>query len=164
MSDDSFESESSSDGGEGIKNLRKQYEEQKKELETLRQEREQRLAAERQSKVAEILAAKGAPAGAAKFYSGEDASEGAVGKWLEDNADVFGVKAPAQPDPNAEAAARVAAASYGSPEVVSNQGNGRVIGDPEELARQIASAPYEELVRLGIMPDPKRDPYRRPVQ
>lgn len=142
--------------GDGIKSLRKQYENEKK----ARADLEQRLAAfekkERESSVAEFLKAKGAPKAAAKFYTDEDTSEDAVGKWLEANADVFQIKtsdsAPGDPAPdaNAQAAQRVTAQSYGATPAVPTPNGASV--DPIEGERLMRTLPYEELEKLGFVP------------
>jgi hypothetical protein len=50
---------------------------------------EARLASATAAPVADQLTAKGYNPGLAKFYTAEDASEDAVGKWIEENADLF---------------------------------------------------------------------------
>jgi hypothetical protein len=156
MSDENDDMESES---EGIKGLRKQYEAQAKEL----KEAQARLAeldkAKRQSSVADILTAKGVSATAAKFYSDDDVSEDAVGKWVEAHADVFGINKAetdnSTPDPNAEAARRVAEASFGtSPDFASVVGR---VADPEAAMRAIKTLPYEELVKAYPSLAPPRD-------
>lgn len=144
------------DEGEGIKGLRKQYAETQKELTEARKLLGEFQTAQRTQTVAEILKAKGVPASAATLYNGEDASEDAVGKWLEAHADVFQIKteATAVTDANAQSAERVASASYGTPSIpsVSSNDQGQVIGNPEEIRRLLDTQPYEELQRLGLMP------------
>lgn len=153
MSDDN---ENSTDS-EGIRNLRKQYEDQAKELKALRESLAGYQKAERQTTVASILKAKGLPEKAASLYSGEDVSEDAVGKWAENYADIFGAQ-PASTqsgtpaDPNAAAAARMAAATQSSPSTQSIAPDGYVVGDPNEMLHAIKTLPYEELVKLGYMP------------
>lgn len=163
---DEFDAPEDHDEGEGIKNLRKQFEAQKKELAALKAEREQRVAAERAEQVKAALKAAGVPETAAKFYTGEDASPDAVGKWITENADVFRPAVQPQADPNEEAAARVNAASYGEPETPGTAPGGRLIGDPAEIQRAIDTQPYEQLVKMfpSLFPNPKTDPYRRPVR
>ena len=154
MSDDlDTEVETQSDS-EGIKSLRKQFEAQKKELAELREFREKASREQRQSSVAEVLKAKGIPAGAAKFYDGDDTSEDAVGKWLEAHADVFQIKSPEgddgqQVDENAQAAKRVTTQSFGT--TTNHAPLGRAM-DPEEALRLIQTQPYEELEKLGLVP------------
>lgn len=155
MSDENDDAQNDSDG---IKNLRKQYESQAKENGELRKQLEGFLAKERTTSVAGVLKAKGLSEKAAKFYTGEDVSEEAVGKWLEENAEVFGVKQEQNQnpgsDPNALAAQRLSQAAGGAQDPITNApGNQQIIGDPAEIERLIRTAPYEELVKLGYMPD-----------
>lgn len=142
---------------EGIKSLRKQYEQTAKEL----KETQARLAEydqrERRESVAGILKAKGVSPSAAKFYSEDDVSEDAVGKWVEAHADVFGLgKAETnnEIDPNAEAARRVAEASFGATE--DRPSIGARVADPEEALRLMQTLPYDELVKHGLVPDPSQ--------
>lgn len=158
------------DDSEGIKNLRQHAKEQAAALKAAQERLDAFEKKERETTVKEVLKAKGLPEKVAKFYDG-DASEDAVDQWLKENGDVFGV-APAAgndgaaTDPNALAAARLAAAS-GSTRTAEDPALGagrRVLGDPLALMRAIKELPYEELVRQGLMPDPKTDPMRRPAK
>lgn len=160
MSSDDF-----TDDGEGIKNLRKQYETQAETIKTLNAELEQFRASQRESAVKSVLKAKGLNEKVAAFYQGE-ASEDAVSKWVEDYADVFGIQPPAQDDDNAAKAAAVNAASFGGNgyEQPAMGAQGKVFGDPAKIAEAIKTLPYEELVKQGYMPDPKFDMFNRPVQ
>jgi hypothetical protein len=145
---------------EGVKNLRKQFEALQKQL----TERDERLAkyeaAERQSGVVNALKAKGLDEAKAsklvKFYSGDDASEEAVGKWLEENADVFGVNAQQTTqvsDPNAANAQKVSNAAFGSASLNDNPaGTPHVIGDPSEIQRLYQTASIEQLQASGMLP------------
>lgn len=167
MSDDALDFDDDNDTN-GVKQLRAHAKQTAQAL----KEANDRLAAfearDREATVKAALKAKGLNEKVATFYSG-DASEDAVTKWIEDNADVFGATSSAPsggsvPDANALAAARAAAASGGSATPDPGVGDGkRIWGDPAEVQRLIQTLPYPELVRLGYMPDPKRDPFRRPV-
>lgn len=153
MSDENETHENSDSNG--IANLRKQYEEQKKQNDALLAELNSFRSEKRQATVAEVLKAKGVSPAAAKLYSGEDVSEDAVGKWLEENADVFGAPSK-QIDPNEADAARVAAASFGNTAgVQQDPAPGQVLGDPEQILHAIKTLPYEDLQKLGIMPQDK---------
>lgn len=148
----SDENDFTEDQGEGIKNLRKQYEALKKQNDELLGQLTTFQAEKRQSTVSEVLKAKGLPATAAKLYHGEDVSEEAVGKWLEEFADVFGVKSN-ENDANAQNAQRVSAASGGvADSIATGEGKQPILGNPEEIANAIKTLPYEELQRLGYMP------------
>lgn len=151
MSEENFSEEES----EGIKSLRKAYDAQKKQLDEAMKELGTFRAERRQSSVADVLKAKGLPASAAKLYHGEDTSAEAVGKWIEEFADVFGTGSQAnENDQNAANAARVSGASggTGSPVAPSGDAKSPVLGDPAELMHAMQTLPYEELQRLGIMP------------
>lgn len=169
MSDDEFDDVESS---EGWKNVRAELKALKEAKDASDAELAKFRAVEREQAIKAALTRKGLPEKAASFYNG-DASEDAVSKWVEEHADVFGV-APGStpggaPDANAQAAARLAAASgggngYTEPALGDNR---RVYGDPAELLAKVNGdqrLPYEELVRLGLLPDPKRDPFRRPAR
>jgi len=80
MSDD----EDLDNDSEGIKNLRKQFAELKKERTAEQEELSKFRLGARTTSVSTILKAKGIPESAAKLYTGEDTSEDAVGKWLEE--------------------------------------------------------------------------------
>lgn len=148
MPEENFSGEES----EGIKSLRKAYDAQKSQLDEALKELGTFRAERRQSSVADVLKAKGLPASAAKLYHGEDVSEEAVGKWLEEFADVFGVKSN-ENDANAQNAQRVSAASGGvADSIATGEGNQPILGNPEEIANAIKTLPYEELQRLGYMP------------
>ena len=55
----------------------------------------------------------------------------------------------AEPDPNAQAAQRVADASFGT--VTEPLGANAAFGDPQELMRLIQTGSDEDLVKLGIL-------------
>lgn len=138
-------------GGGG---LRKQLEQALEALKAQKEELAKFQARDRVETVKGILKAKGAPEGAASFYTAEDVSEGAVDKWLKEHENVFAVSGqPAQqaaePDPNAQAAQRVADASFGT--VTEPLGANAAFGDPQELMRLIQTGSDEELVKLGIL-------------
>lgn len=142
---------------EGIKNLRKQFEDQAKQLKAVNEQLAKYQSQERQSTVADILKAKGVNPKAASLYSGEDVSEDAVSKWAQDYAEVFGAASASegsgqQSDANAQAAARVAGATFSIPQSRAVATDGRVLGDPNEILHAIKTLPMEELVKLGYMP------------
>lgn len=152
-SENDFES---GDEGEGVKNLRKQYDAQKKQLDELTSELNKFRAKERTSTVAEYLKAKGIPATAASLYNGDDTSEDAVGKWVETYADVFNLstnqsKQQSPVDANLQSMQRVSNASLGNSGSADLDAIGQVLGDPEELARAMQTLPYEELVKRGYI-------------
>jgi hypothetical protein len=160
----SEENEFDGNEGEGIKNLRKEFNALKKQNEEKDALLAKYQAAERRNSVAGVLKAKGLSEKAASLYTGEDVSEDAVGKWLESYADVFGVNTPApasQPDANALAAQRAAEASFESLEFGTPPAGSPVHGDLDELTRAMQTLPMEELVKRGLLPDPNNGLFRR---
>jgi hypothetical protein len=160
----SEENEFDGNEGEGIKNLRKEFNALKKQLEEKDALLAKYQAAERRNSVAGVLKAKGLSEKAASLYTGEDVSEDAVGKWLESYADVFGVNTPApasQPDANALAAQRAAEASFESLEFGTPPAGSPVHGDLDELTRAMQTLPMEELVKRGLLPDPNNGLFSR---
>lgn len=142
----------------GPKALREAYEKQKADMAALQKELAEFRTQARANTLASTLKAKGLDeakaAKVAKFYTNDDTSEAAVGQWLEANADVFGIQAEepqAQQapgmDPNAMAAARLLGATFNQVTPAA-QANGKVVGNPEEIAQQIRSMPYEDLQRF----------------
>ena len=154
MADEYNEAEENSNaqGGGG---LRKQLEQALEALKAQKEELAKFQAKDRAETVKSILKAKGAPEGAASFYTAEDVSEGAVDKWLKEHENVFAVSGQAaqqqaaEPDPNAQAAQRVADASFGT--VTEPLGANAAFGDPQELMRLIQTGSDEDLVKLGIL-------------
>jgi hypothetical protein len=145
--------------GEGIKNLRKEFDALKKQLTERDQELAGYKATERKRTVAEVLKAKGLPEKAASLYNGDDASEEAVGKWLEDFGDVFGLTQQ-QDQQAAEQQAeinRLQQAAFGQPPNVGQLPNGQqpFVVDPVEALQAMASLPYEQLVEQGYLPNVK---------
>lgn len=112
----------------------------------------------RTNTVSKIFSDKGLPAKAAKFYTDEDISEGAVGKWLEENADLFGVvdassqTSTDEPDENSVNAQRVTQASFGNVHSVQETGDATIKGDLEEMTHLMKTASIEELQKLGYLP------------
>jgi glutamyl/glutaminyl-tRNA synthetase len=151
--------ENITDEGDGIASLRKQYEATRKQNEELAKELAAFRNEKRQATISEVLKAKGLPEKAATLYSGEDFSPDAVDKWVSEYADVFGIKqegTTAQAvDPNAANAARVSAASHGSPGTEQFT-PGQPVGDPVELLHLMNTMPYEKLVELNLLPKPNK--------
>lgn len=142
-------------GGEGIKNLRKEFEALKTQLKERDTELSGLRAEKRTRTVAEVLKAKGLPEKAASLYNGDDASEEAVGKWLEDFGDVFGLKQQEQQQQaqqNAEIQ-RLQQAAFGTQPVVGQPPAGSFVVDPVEALQTMQSATYEQLVQQGFLPD-----------
>lgn len=145
------------DGGEGIKNLRKQYADTQKELKAALDELNSFRAAQRRESAADVFKAKGLDEAkakaAAKLYSGEDVSEDAVGKWLDEYRDLFPVtQGSTENDANANNAARVAAASHGTADASGTGTTPVALGDPFEIARLLETLPYDEQVKVLGMP------------
>jgi len=144
----------------GIASLRKEFEKLQKQLAERDAEVTTLRTEKRQGSVVDALKAKGLSedkaAKTAKFYSGDDASEEAVGKWLTENADVFGVtseqQAPPPGDPNAANAQPVTQAAFGATPQTNAPPNSQVIGDPAEFQRLYETATMEQLQAQGLMP------------
>jgi hypothetical protein len=165
MSDEDGTENNSTGGG-----LRKQLEDALATIKAQNDRLDKFETVEKAKTVAQVLTAKGMDEAralkTAALYRG-DASQDAVGKWADEYADVFGVKAVDDQsqqqagqqqivDPNVLAAQRVTGAAFGSQSVTQNDpANGKALGNPEELLALITGPtrlPYKELQRLGIMP------------
>lgn len=154
------ENDGNTQGGGG---LRKQLEQALEALKSQKEALAKFEARDRTDSVRALLKAKGAPEGAASFYTAEDVSEGAVDKWLKEHENVFvlsGQSAPQEqaqaPDPNAQAAQRVADASFGNARTDSS-GLSATFADPEALLNLIQNGTDEELVQAGVLqPQSKR--------
>jgi len=157
--------------------LRKAYEKQKQAREAAEQRLRELEAKERQATVADILKAKGAPAKAAKFYSGE-ADEASVVAWLKENEELFPTSTTTETtnaqkaatttqvvtDPNVLAAQRLAeaTANVGQEQQVFSTGTtaGAPITDTalvEQMMIAMKNIPdtpqgYEQLVKMGLFP------------
>lgn len=148
------------EGDTTAKGLRSAYEAMKKQNDELLSELGKFRKEQRVSQVAGVLKAKGVPEDAASLYAGEDTSEAAVTKWLEQYAGVFGVKqeqqaagAPPAADPNADAARRIAGNAYGNLEGLSAPPTGEpILGDPAEMEHFMRTAPIEALQKAGLYP------------
>lgn len=140
------------DEGAGVADLRRKYEDQKKALGAALEKVSGFEAKERANSVTQILTSKGFKPEHAKFYTADDVSEDAVGKWADENAPLFGLtKQTSEQDANAAAAARAAGVSFGNVSSIQNSET-QVLGDPDALLKAIQTLPYDELVKQGIMP------------
>lgn len=143
--------ENSTEGSdEGVKDLRKKYEALLKENKQKDEELVGFRKSARTSSVAELLKAKGVDAKYARLYTDDEVSEDSVAAFLKANEDIIPAAA-AVVDANAENARAVSDASGSTEGSITNTGDG-VLGDPEEIGRLIATLPYAELVKLGLMP------------
>lgn len=80
---------------EGMKNLRKQVKKLGEQLAEYQQKEAQWSTQNRQTMVAQALTSRGLDAKVAKFYPADlGADDESVGKWFDENKDIFG---PAQP-------------------------------------------------------------------
>lgn len=151
MSDENDTTDTSD--GEGIKNLRKQYEAQQRELADAKKLLGDFQAQHRKTTVAELLKAKGIPESAADLYSGEEVSEDAVGKWVEKHADIFQPNSSGgQLSENEQNARQVAGASQGSGYSTERPPGGRIYGDANEIGHALKTLPMDELIKQGYMP------------
>lgn len=140
---------------EGIKSLRKAHDALKKQNDELLGELNKFRADQRKQSVAGILKAKGLPEKAASLYSGDDASEEAVGKWIEEFGDVFGLKQQSQDNDQQQQVQRVQQATFDAPtpELNATPANGPLVVDPIEALEQLKSMSYEQAVQAGYIPD-----------
>lgn len=77
---------------DGMAQLRKAFERQKKQNDELKANLAEFAAKDRERVLSDVITSKGLNAKLAGFYpSGADASADAVDKWLSENADVFGL-------------------------------------------------------------------------
>lgn len=150
MSDDSI-TDSNTDSA-GIANLRSQYDQLQKELKAANEELSGLRAEKRTSTVASVLKARGLSEKAAALYSGDDTSEDAVGKWIEDYAEVFGITPASQQDQNTADAQRLTDVSFGTQPTTATSPDGKIIGNIAEMQHLMETLPYEELVKRGWMP------------
>jgi hypothetical protein len=147
--------------GNGIANLRAEFEKRGKELETALAELNTFRAKERTSTVAQLLKAKGVPEAAAKFYNAEDVSEDAVTKWADENRALFGAGQSAGQSTTTTASQPTGpspvdqindAMHQNADELPGPSVTGQIVGDPEQIAHALNTLPYDELVKLGYMP------------
>lgn len=156
MSDD-VDFDGNEDDSEGIANLRRELKRIKAEHKALAEERDKLAKQARSQNLSKVFEAKGLNPALADLYNGEEMSEDAVGKWAEQYG--LAAAAPTAPetppadDPNAQAAARVNAASFGQ-DTASVEGAASAAA-AEERERMYKTLPLEELVKLGLLPQPQ---------
>lgn len=116
MSDETDVFDDTDDGGSNlVKDLRKQLEAAKKAEREARAKADEYEAAQRKASVAQLLEAKGARAGLAKFYTADDSSEEAVNAWITENAELLGISVDDTDDETAAQAAAISRASASAP-------------------------------------------------
>lgn len=91
--DESNESSTENSSGKGLRAQLEKALEDKKALESQLSESKSKI---RQSEVSSVLAAKGVNSKIAKFIPADVEGEEAIAKWLDENADVFGVSSQPQ--------------------------------------------------------------------
>jgi len=102
--DDDFTTEDTS-GNDLVKQLRKAAKQKDKELSELRSQFESLTKAQRERAIKDALAAKGVNTKIASFIPSDiDPTEESVSKWLESNADVFGIQTAPTEQPNIDPA------------------------------------------------------------
>ena len=92
--DDDLDTETSNDGNDLLKKLRKAKRSDEKRIKELTEQLEGLTKAQRERTVKEVLEKRGVNAKAARLIMKDldDVSEESVSNWLEDNADLFGLK------------------------------------------------------------------------
>ena len=92
--DDDLDTETSSDGSDLLKKLRKAKRADEKRIKELTEQLESLSKVQRERTVKEVLEKRGVNAKAARLIMKDldDVNEESVANWLEDNADLFGLK------------------------------------------------------------------------
>ena len=92
--DEDFETPSN-DGNDLVKQLRKANKQKEKELAELKAQFEGLSKAQRDRAIKDVLEARGVNKKISSFIPSDiDPTEESLSKWLDDNADVFGIQAP----------------------------------------------------------------------
>ena len=95
----------SNDGGDLVKQLRKATKQKDKELAELKAQYESLAKANRERAIKDALASRGVNSKIAAFIPQDiDPTEESVSKWLESNADVFGLQTETPQQPNVDPA------------------------------------------------------------
>jgi hypothetical protein len=104
--DDDLDNESSMDGNDLVKKLRKAKRADEKRIKELTEQLEGFSKAQREQTVKSVLEKKGVNQKAARLILKdlEEVSEDAVSNWLEDNSDLFGLQTTNTPQVNADIA------------------------------------------------------------
>ena len=104
--DEDLDTDTSADGGDLLKKLRKAKRADEKRIKELTEQLEGFTKAQREQVVQKVLEKKGVPAKAARLVLKDldEVNEETVSNWLEDNGDIFGYK-PAEEDSKRDIAA-----------------------------------------------------------
>ena len=105
--DDDLDMDSSTDGGDLVKKLRKAKRSDEKRIKELTEQLERYTKAQREQTVKSVLEKKGVNQKAARLILKdiEEVNEESVSNWLEDNGDLFGLQAQNTPQVDANIAA-----------------------------------------------------------
>ena len=105
--DDDLDMDSSTDGGDLVKKLRKAKRSDEKRIKELTEHLETYTKAQREQTVKSVLEKKGVNQKAARLILKdiEEVNEESVSNWLEDNGDLFGLQAQNTPQVDANIAA-----------------------------------------------------------
>jgi hypothetical protein len=105
--DDDLDTESSVDGGDLVKKLRKAKRADEKRIKELTEQLETYSKAQREQTVKSVLDKKGVNPKAARLILKDldDVNEESVSNWLEDNSDLFGLQTQNAPQVDADIAA-----------------------------------------------------------
>jgi hypothetical protein len=105
--DDDLDIDSSTDGGDLVKKLRKAKRSDEKRIKELTEQLETYTKAQREQTVKSVLEKKGVNQKAARLILKdiEEVNEESVSNWLEDNGDLFGLQAQNTPQVDANIAA-----------------------------------------------------------
>ena len=105
--DDDLDMDSSTDGGDLVKKLRKAKRSDEKRIKELTEQLETYSKAQREQTVKSVLDKKGVNPKAARLILKDldDVNEESVSNWLEDNSDLFGLQTQNAPQVDADIAA-----------------------------------------------------------
>lgn len=146
--DDEFDTDIDGDDGDGsklVKDLRRQLKEANKRAAEADAVVAEANKVKRSQSVAEALRAKGVRPELAKFYTNEDASADAVGAWVTENAELFGIDTDSGADDETVAAAdAVSRASASAPP--------QNPGSAESMLHDLRTLSRAELVAKGYLP------------
>ena len=137
--EDSFEVEDS----HLVKDLRKQLNEALKAKKVFEEELGQYKSQLRERSVAEVLQSKGVNPKVAKFLPSDVDGDEAIGAWLEENADLFGVAPPSVPAVSEEARSEMSRANALTERAVSPD-------KAHDLEQQIANANTVEEINQAL--------------
>ncbi len=144
MSDDAeYDTEDGSDSNL-VKDLRKQLKAAKTQSDEFAAVVAEFNKGKRATTVAAALTLKGARPELAKFYTAEDASDDAVGAWVLENAELFGIDTDSGVDAETAAAADAISRATGSAPATK-------IGSNDDILHALKTLTRAQLVEKGLL-------------